>query len=225
MPQQVPLDLGPAPDPSFDRFVATGNELLVSHLKALLPGDAPTLIWGPSGVGKTHLLHALAQEVQAVGAIVAAFSASTPAPWLVPPTAQWVLIDDADRLDDAQQHAAFAAFIEAVGQGAAVVATSQLPPVDLTLRDDLRTRLAWGATFALAPLSDEALRQLLIQEAQCRGLRLPAELLDYVLLRFERHPGSLLRLLEQLDHYALRLQRAPTVPLLRQMLNDEPHPV
>jgi DnaA family protein len=75
------------------------------------------------------------------------------------------------------------------------------------------------------PLPDEALRQLLTQEAQRRGLRLPPELLDYVLLRFERHPGSLMRLLEQLDLYALRLQRAPTVPLLRQMLNDEPHPV
>lgn len=224
-PQQVPLDLGPAPDPSFERFVAIGNELLLAHLQALAPGDAPTLVWGPPGAGKTHLLHAVAQRQQAVGAVVAAFSAATPAPWEVPPTAQWVLIDDAHRLDGDQQHAAFAAFIEAVGQGATVVATSEVPPVDLPLRDDLRTRLAWGSTFALAPLGDEALRQLLSQEAQHRGLRLPPELLDYVLLRFARHPGSLVRLLERLDLYALRLQRAPTVPLLRQMLNDEPHPV
>lgn len=225
MPQQVPLDLGPAPDPSFERFVAAGNELLLAHLQALTPGEAPTLIWGPSGAGKTHLLHAVAQRQQALGAVVAAFGASTPVPWEVPANAQWVLIDDAHRLDGDQQHAAFAAFIEAVGQGATVVATSELPPVDLPLRDDLRTRLAWGSTFALAPLADEALRHLLLQEARHRGLRLPAELLDYVLLRFERHPGALVQLLERLDVYALRLQRAPTVPLLRQMLNDEPHPV
>jgi len=224
-PQQVPLDLGPAPDPSFERFVAAGNEVLLAHLQALSPAEAPTLIWGPAGAGKTHLLHALAQRHQAGGAVVAAFGAGVPDPWEVPPTAQWVLIDDAHRLDSAQQHAAFAAFIEAVGQGATVVATSQLPPADLPLRDDLRTRLAWGSTFALLPLPDAALRQLLTQEAQRRGLRLPPELLDYVLLRFERHPGSLMRLLEQLDLYALRLQRAPTVPLLRQMLSDEPHPV
>ena len=140
-PQQVPLDLGPAPDPSFERFVAIGNELLLAHLQALAPGDAPTLVWGPPGAGKTHLLHAVAQRQQAVGAVVAAFSAATPAPWEVPPTAQWVLIDDAHRLDGDQQHAAFAAFIEAVGQGATVVATSEVPPVDLPLRDDLRTRL------------------------------------------------------------------------------------
>lgn len=222
-PQQVPLDLGPAPDPSFDRFVATGNEALLAHLQALTPGEAPTLVWGPPGAGKTHLLHALAQRQQAMGAVVAAFGAGTPAPWDIPATAQWVLIDDAHRLDTGQQHAAFAAFIEAVGQGATVVATSEVPPVDLPLRDDLRTRLGWGSTYALAPLSDEALRQLLAQEAQRRGLRLATDLLDYVLLRFARNPGDLVRLLERLDLYALRLQRAPTVPLLRQMLSDEPH--
>jgi DnaA family protein len=223
--QQLPLDLGPAPDPSFERFVPDGNEVLLAHVRALTPGEPPTLLWGPSGAGKTHLLHALAQQAQAAGAVVAAFTGLTPAPWALPVTAQWVLMDDVHRLDESQQHAAFAVFIEAVGQGATVVATSACPPVDLALRDDLRTRLGWGATFALNPLPDAALRRLLQQEAHRRGLRLPPELLDYVLLRFERHPGSLMRLLEQLDHTALRLQRAPTVPLLRQMLNDESHSV
>ena len=223
--QQLPLDLGPAPDPSFQRFLPDGNEALLAHLLALEPGQPPTLVWGPAGAGKTHLLHALARQAQDRGAVVAAFSAQTPAPWALPPAAQWVLMDDVHLLDASQQHAAFAVFIDAVGQGATVVASSACPPVDLNLRDDLRTRLGWGLTFALNPLPEDALRRLLAQEAHHRGLRLPAELLNYVLQRFERHPGSLMRLLEQLDHTALRLQRAPTVPLLRQMLNDESHPV
>lgn len=223
--QQLPLDLGPPPDPGFGRFVATGNELLLAHLLALHPGAAPTLVTGPTGAGKTHLLHALAQTWQARGAVVMAVDAGSAVPWQVPPTAQLVLMDDVQALDEAQQHAAFSTFIEAVGQGAAVVAASQLPAVDLALRDDLRTRLAWGPSFALQPLCDAGLRQLLSQEAHARGLSLPPELLDYVLLRFERRPASLVRLLAQLDRYALRLKRAPTVPLLRQMLNDEPHAV
>ncbi len=223
--QQIPLDLGPLADPSFARFEAAGNEGLLTHLQALTPGAAPTLVWGPSGAGKTHLLRALAQDWQARGAVVVAVGAQTPSPWQVPDGAQLLLIDDVHRLDAAQQHAAFTAFIEAVGQGAAVVASSRLPAVDLPLRDDLRTRLAWGPSYALQPLDDEALRRLLRQEAHARGLRLPPELIDFVLLRFERHPGSLMRLLQHLDTYAMRLKRAPTVPLLKQMLIDEPHAV
>ena len=223
--QQIPLDLGPPPDPGFARFVPLGNEPLLTHLQALHPGAPPTLLWGPRGAGKTHLLRALAQAWQARGAVVMAVDASSPVPWQLPEAAQLVLLDDVHALDAAQQHAAFSTFIEAVGQGAAVVAASQVPAVDLALRDDLRTRLAWGPSFALQALDDAGLRQLLSQEAHARGLALPIELLDYVLLRFERHPGSLMRLLAQLDAYALRLKRAPTVPLLRQMLNDEPHAV
>jgi DnaA family protein len=92
--------------------------------------------------------------------------------------------------------------------------------VDLQLREDLRTRLGWGPSFALRPLSEAALRELLRLEGQRRGLSLPSELLDYVLLRFARDPAHLIPLLDRFDQYALQRKRAPTVPLLRQMLNE-----
>ncbi|MBB5206114.1 DnaA family protein [Inhella inkyongensis] len=222
--RQLPLDLGPEPEQSLQSFVMGDNAALLMHLQALAPGEAPTLIWGGPGSGKTHLMHALARHWREQGLCVAAFDADTRGRWALPDQARLVLIDDADRLDAAQQHEAFAAFIEAVGQGAAVVATAQAPAVDLALREDLRTRLGWGPSFALRPLSETALRELLRQEGQRRGLSLPEELLDYVLLRFARDPAHLIPLLDRLDHYALQRKRAPTVPLLRQMLN-EPDPV
>lgn len=219
--QQLTLDLGPEPDWRFERFVPGANQALLTHLQGLQPGDAPTLIWGPPGSGKTHLLHALAHAVREQGGVVAAFDAGTRTPWQLPPAARLMLIDDAQQLDADQQQAAFAAFIEAVGQGAAVVAASRVPAVDLSLRDDLRSRLAWGPSFQLQALSEAELRQLLRQEGQRRGLTLPDELLDYLLLRFARDSAFLVPLLARLDDYAMRTKRAPTVPLLRQMLHED----
>lgn len=216
----MPLDLGPEPDHSLARFVPGANTALLAHLRGLVPGEAPTLIWGGPGSGKTHLLHALARAWREQGLAVVAFDEGSGSRWELPAHTRLVLIDNADRLDEAQQHAAFAAFIEAVGQGASVVATSRVPAVDMAVREDLRTRLGWGPSFALQPLDEGALRELLLQEGQRRGLALPAELLDYLLLRFARDPAHLIPLLERLDLYALRLKRAPTVPLLRQMLNE-----
>jgi len=219
--QQLTLDLGPEPDHRFERFVPGANAALMAHLQALRPGDAPTLIWGPAGGGKTHLLRALAAAWRADGAVVVAFDAATRPPWTMPPAARLMLIDDVHALDADQQQAAFTAFIEAVGQGAAVVAAGRLPAVDLPLRDDLRTRLAWGPSFTLVPLGEAELRQLLLQEGLRRGLQLPPELLDYLLLRFARDSAFLVPLLARLDDYAMRTKRAPTVPLLRQMLHED----
>lgn len=223
--RQYPLDLEPAPDHRFERFVTGANAALLAHLQGLQPGEAPTLVSGPPASGKTHLLRALAAQWQARGQLVQAFDAATRPPWTLLPAARLVLLDEVERLDADQQQAAFSLFIEAVGQGASVVAASRVPAADLHLRDDLRTRLAWGPGFALQPLPEAELRQLLRMEAQRRGLQLGDELLDYLLLRFARDATCLVPLLRRLDDYAMRTQRALTVPLLRDMLNEEAHPV
>lgn len=223
--RQFPLDLEPQPDHRFERFVPGANAWLLEHLQGLQAGEAPTLLSGPAASGKTHLLRALAERWQSRGHVVQHFDASTRPPWTLLPTARLVLIDEVERLDADQQQAAFALFIAAVGQGAAVVAASRLPAAELPLREDLRTRLAWGAGFALQPLGESELRQLLRQEGQRRGLQLGDDLLDYLLLRFVRDASHLVPLLQRLDDYAMRTKRAPTVPLLREMLHEEPHPV
>lgn len=222
--RQTTLDLGPEPDQRFERFVEGSNGLLLAHLRALQPGEAPTLVSGPAGSGKTHLLRALGAQWQAQGMVVQAFDTATATPWTLLPQARLVLLDDVDRFDADRQQAAFTLFIEAVGQGAAVVAASRLPAAELHLREDLRTRLAWGPGFALQALDDAALRRLLRDEGAHRGLLLPDELLDHLLMRFARDAAHLLPLLQRLDRYAMRTKRAPTVPLLREMLNDRDAP-
>ena len=48
--------------------------------------------------------------------------------------------------------------------------------------------------------------------------------MDYLLTRFARDLKHLMRLLDRLDHFALARARAVTVPLLRQMLDEDDPP-
>ena len=69
-------------------------------------------------------------------------------------------------------------------------------------------------------LPDDAQRKAVLQQqAQARGLMLKEEVMDYILHRFNRDLGSLMGLLDQLDQFALREQRAISIPLIKSMLS------
>ena len=61
---------------------------------------------------------------------------------------------------------------------------------------------------------------VLRQEAEMRGLVLGDEVMSYMLNRFSRDLGSLMQLIDHLDHFALQTQRALTIPLVRAMLEN-----
>jgi len=102
-----------------------------------------------------------------------------------------------------------------------VLAAGSVPPADLPPRDDLRSRLGWGHVFQLHLPDETARRAVLRQEADARGIFLGDDVMDYMLRRFSRDLGSLMQLLDQLDGFALRTQRAITIPLLKTMLETE----
>jgi DnaA-homolog protein len=219
--KQIPLAIGPEPARTFENFLPGANGEALAHLAALAPGAPPVYLWGPAGSGKTHLLHALVERAAGHGQQAAWFSSATPAPWTTTGERDWLVIDDAHALDAAQQQAAFALFVDATTRGAGVIAAGSVPPVDLDVREDLRTRLGWGHVFAIQPLSDAEARAALRREADRRGLFLSDDVMDYLLTRFARDLKHLNRMLDALDAYALLHKRAPTLPLLRQMLADD----
>lgn len=225
--RQIPLPIGFVAAPTFANFLPGPNEAALAQLWAVAgrlqdatgaAQPAPLYLWGPAGSGKTHLLQALVAHTQALGMASACFDAQTPQPWHWSPDWQLVTIDRCEALDSAAQQAAFALFIEAATHGTQLVLAGRLPPVDLPLRDDLKSRLAWGHILALQPLGDADTRAALQKEAQHRGLLLPDEVLDYLLTRVERNLGYLMRLLDALDAYALAEGRHITVPLARSLL-------
>jgi DnaA family protein len=218
--RQIPLPIGPEPARTFARFLPGGNAAALAHLGTLEPGAPPVYLWGPVGSGKSHLLQAVAHAARERGCRVARFDPEAAVPWEVDPAAAFVVLDGCERLDAARQHEAFSAFLAAGDCGATVVAAGDRPPVDLPVREDLRTRLGWGHVFALAPLGEAETRAALRREADRRGTFLGDDVMDFLLSRFARDLSHLMALLDRLDAYSLETRRAITVPLVKRMLSE-----
>jgi len=227
--KQMALDIGLASVPSFSNFVPVGNEAALEHL-VLWTGNTmrspvPTFLWGESGSGKTHLLRAVREALRERGGHVGWIDASTLDPGDFDDRWEAVLFDDCHLYTAAQQAAAFNWFVNAQnpvhGPSRWVLAAATCPPADLRMREDLRTRLGWGHVFQLRALGETERRAVLRRAADERGVFLGDEVLDYMLNRFSRDLSSLMQLLDQLDAYALRTQRAITIPLIKSMLENE----
>ena len=210
-------------------FFAGPNEAALRHLELwagnTLRSPVPAYLWGEPGSGKTHLLKAVSETLREQGARAGWLDASV----LEPPEFDdaWaaVILDECHLYTAVQQQAAFNWFVNALssadGQPRWVLAAGNLPPADLALREDLRTRLGWGHVFELHALTEPERRAVLRREADARGVFLSDEAMDFMLTRFSRDLSSLMQLLDQLDGYALQTQRAITIPLIKAMLENE----
>jgi len=224
--KQIALDISLAPGPTLKNFFAGPNQAALQHLQLWVGNDkrspVPTYVWGEGGSGKTHLLRAAQAALRDQGCPVGWMDATVAEPSAFNETWRVVILDDVHLYTAVQQHAAFNWFVNATtpsdGQQRWVLAAGSVPPSDLALREDLRTRLGWGHIFQLQVLSEPERRAVLRQQADDRGVFLSDEVMDFMLNRFSRDLSSLIQLLDQLDGYALQTQRAITIPLIKAML-------
>jgi DnaA-homolog protein len=197
--RQLPLQISAPAEPRFENYVAGANVEALARIRALAAGslhEAIVYLWGEPGSGRTHLLRAAAHA-----------------------NPELFIADDVETLDSAAQQALFVAINAARDGQARVLAAGAAPPAQLPLREDLRTRLAWGLVYQLKPLTDAEKALYLRAEAERRGLRLSDEVVWYLLNHLPRDLGSLHGVLEMLDRYSLASQRAVTLPLVREALS------
>ena len=217
---QLALDLLQPLQPSLANFVPGRNAEALDVLQRLARTPrfehAPARIvylWGDAGCGRSHLLAAM--QTAAAGY-----------PWSpgsAPEQPGLALVDDVDGLDEAAQIALFNRLnaVQAQADAACLVA-GPTPPARLALREDLRTRLAWGLVYQLHPLSDDEKAAALRAHAAATGLAAPDEVLGYLLRHLPRDMRTLVAALEALDAYALARQRPLTTGLLRDWLQLPP---
>ena len=215
--RQLLLDLGTQQPQTLDSFVIGRNEHLMHQLRRVEDLSAPehfTYIWGEPSSGKTHLLQALKRLPFA--RYIAANAA--PAEFAHTPDITLYLLDDCDRLTPQAQIAAFALFNQIRDHNGFMVSAGNAAPSTLGVRDDLRSRMAWGLVYQVHRLSDEEKITALTQSAQARGFTLSPGVLPYLITHYRRDMRSLAAMLDALDHYSLETQRAITLPLLRELL-------
>jgi DnaA family protein len=225
--RQLLLDLSAQQPPTFDTFVTGQNAELLQRLHDIVAAHAqPTLndrfiyLWGESGAGKSHLLHSLAHAHGASRLITAADD--EPA-FDYLPAVQCYLLDDCEQLSATAQIAAFNLFNQIRELGGYLISTGSLPPAQLQqqVREDLRTRLGWGLIYQLHGLTDDEKIAALTQSAQARGMTVSPGILNYLLTHYRRDMPSLSRMLDALDRYSLETKRPITLPLLRDLLQQE----
>jgi DnaA family protein len=194
--KQLALSISPPPQPTLDNFVPGSNAEAVARLREFRAGDFPDVIlylWGEAGSGKSHLLQACA---------------GTHA------------VDDVEKLDEAAQIALFNAINEARQSGGKVLVAGNAPPAQLPLREDLKSRLAWGLVYHLKALTDDERAACLRAEAGRRGMRVPEEVIGYLLTHVRRDLPTLVAILDELDRASLEKQHQITLPLVREALKD-----
>ncbi|MGC2166287.1 MAG: DnaA regulatory inactivator Hda [Gallionella sp.] len=212
---QLLLDISPGHNPTLENFVVGHNAELLTALSHALESSCDErcfYIWGESGSGKTHLLRACA------------FAASGGTGYVrgsVPESMAMVALDDVETLDAAGQIELFNLYNRMRDSGGLLVVSGAQSPLHLKLRDDLRTRLGWGLVYQLHSLSDEEKARALMQHAHERGLVLSSDVIQYLLRHGRRDLPSLMVVLDALDEHSLRLHRAPSVPLLKEILQQE----
>ena len=210
-PHQLTLDLVKPPQPSLDNFVVGRNAEVVAALRSLMTGAGYRFIylWGETGAGRSHLLQALGEKVGS--GEVPAFGSQR----------HVYTVDDVDNLNESQQQRLFVLLNEIRADATArFVGAGNAAPMQLALRDDVRTRLAWGLVYQIHALSDDEKARALTAHAASRGLALSGEVVDYLLTHMPRDMRALVAVVDALDTYALSVKKPLTVPLVRHWAAD-----
>ncbi len=223
MTEQLILDISPAPPNSLDNFVAGENKAALDALQQCVPGRA-IYLWGAPGVGRTHLLQAMAGQ-----AYTRYFNAEDPPAHILRVATddnmpyRLIAIDDIDLFKPKAQAAVFTLYnrwraTATTAASFALVVAGNRAPLSLPIREDLRTRLGWDLVFRLEHLSDQHRAQAMEQRARERGLQLQPEVINWILTHYARDMNRLSALVDALDNYSLVKKRPITLPLLKELL-------
>ncbi len=193
-----------APQFSFENFVvgpsnrfAHGAAIAVSNS----PGQVynPLFIYGPAGVGKTHLLYAIANGIRKVNPdakivyikgdqftneLIAALQSGRNVEFRTKyREADLFLIDDIQFIagKESTQEEFFHTFNKLYEERKQIVMTSDRKPSDmLTLEDRLKTRFEWGLLADIQPPDYETRMAILKNKAKSVGLDLGDDVCNYI---------------------------------------------
>ena len=198
--------------------MAERNREVIAALTANA-GERFIYLWGEPGCGKTHLLQAWTTRAERLGRSAIYLNSKTHHLPDFAREASFIAVDDVEDLAPEDQITLFSFYnsLKESGESRLLMA-GRHPPMALTVRDDLRTRLGWGLVFEVKALSDEDKLAALRSHADNRQLSISDDVYLYLLTHWRRDLVSLIGIIEILDRYSLAMRRSITVPLVKNVL-------
>lgn len=230
---QLTLSVQLPDDETFASFQSESNQMVVQQLSHFLDGIVDEnkkvhslYLFGLTGVGKSHLLHASCAYADTLGitSLCLSFSELTQ---LSVDVLDGLENIDLVCLDDIQliagnkkwQQGVFDLYNRMIEQNKCLIITGDQSVAQLNISlPDLVSRLSWGLTEQLKPLSDKEKSFALQYRAQQRGLYISDDVASFLINRLSRDMTSLLAALEQLDQASIREQRRITIPFIKDVL-------
>ena len=240
----VPTAMDFNPQFSFENFVvgpsnrfAHGAAIAVSNT----PGQVynPLFIYGPAGVGKTHLLYAIANGIrknnpsanivyikgdQFTNELITAIQTGKNIEFRSKyREADLFLIDDIQFIagKEATQEEFFHTFNKLYEEHKQIVMTSDRKPSDMAaLEDRLRTRFEWGLLADIQPPDYETRMAILRNKAKSLGLNLSDDVCNYIAINVTNNVRQIEGTVKKIMAYRDLNNMPLDLPNIQRAIND-----
>jgi len=229
---------------TFENFIV-GPENEMAHGASIAvakdPGHVynPLFIHGPTGLGKTHLMHAIAHSLYAsnprtriayissetfVNDFISSLQSGSVAPFRRKyRELDLLLIDDIQFLagKESTQDEFFHTFNELLNNHKQVVLTSDRPASEIAkLQDRLVSRFQWGMVASIQAPSLETRIAILRKKAQARGMELQPEIAEFIASRIARNVRNLEGAVTRIVGLSGMTRKPLDLPQVEKLLHD-----
>lgn len=223
--RQLSFDLGHRPALGRDDFlISSCNREAVDWIDLWPDWPSPALVLcGPAGSGKSHLAAVWRDRS---GALPVTSADLAEAAGQVMKDAPHRLIDPAIALGGdvalGQEEALLHLYNNVAEAGGTLLLTAEAPPARWSLAlPDLASRLRAAPVVTIGQPDDSLLGAVLVKMFADRQLRVPPDVIAFLLVRMERSFAAARSMVERIDARALAEKRAPTVPFVRSVFERD----
>lgn len=234
--RQLVLSLDLQEQSLFSNYVPGVNRLLLDQLQLFShqPSEAMLYLWGGAACGKTHLLHATCHAAHDAGvrSVYIDLKRHVGGSLTVLDGIENVELLALDNLDAIAhgggaseitqrlwQEALYELFYAIRLNGGRILVAANASPLGLDIGlPDLRTRLGWGPSWHVQPLTDDDRRGFLRQRAMHKGMQLEDDAVQWILQHQGRDASTLIAAIEVLASQSMQQQKKPSLAFVRSAL-------
>ena len=200
----------------------------------------PLFIYGPSGLGKTHLLMAIKNELQQkapqlnviytscetfVNELIIAIKKQNTDEFHTKyrSLADFFLIDDIQFLSgkESSQEEFFHTFNELYQGGKQIVITSDRPPKDINILEDrLKTRFEWGLLADIGAPDFETRVAIIQRKAELLHIELPDDIINFIATKLKTNIRQLEGAVNKIKMHKLYTGSEPSLSIAQTVINE-----